>query len=105
MDQAKCITDAEKGLRMSQKQIPMRQKIVEEVLNNAPLGNKIEVDQHVAAEDDVDIVHQGHAGIVGQIEPAEGHVGAHHWIYPEPIAGWKKIFLLVNGRNIACAVV
>src|ERR1035438_9839818 len=104
MDQAKSLTDAEEGLRVSQKQISVRQKTVEEVLNDAPLGSKIEVDQHVATEDDIDIVHQAHAEIVGQIEPAEGYVGADHWIHAELIAEWKKIFPLVNGRNIACAV-
>jgi hypothetical protein len=43
----------------------MGKKIVIEVLNDAPLGSQVEIDQHVAAEDDIDTLHEEHAGIIG----------------------------------------
>ena len=61
---------------MAQKKISMRQKAVEEVLHDAPLGDLIEVDQHIAAEDSVDALYECHLGIVRQIEPGESDVGA-----------------------------
>jgi hypothetical protein len=57
MDEAKILTHPVERLRMPQKQIPVRQKIIEEVANDALLGNQIEVDQHIAAKDDVHVFH------------------------------------------------
>jgi hypothetical protein len=34
---------------MAQKQIAVRQKVIEEVLNDAPFRRQVEVNQHIAA--------------------------------------------------------
>lgn len=90
---------------MAQKQISMGQKIVEEMLNHAPLGSQIEVDQHVATEDDVHTLHECHASVVRQIEPAEADVGTSRGMHLELIALPKKVLAAVCWGQIARAVV
>ena len=46
----------------------MGEKIVIEVLNHAPLGHEIEINEDVAAEDHVEALHEGHASVVGEIQ-------------------------------------
>src|SRR5271165_6470990 len=105
MDQPKVIIHSEKGLRRAKKQISVRLKIVEKLLNNAPLGSQIEVDQHVATKNDIKILQKPHAGVVRQVESAESHASANHRIDTQLIAHGKKIFLLAEGRNIARALI
>src|SRR6266851_5074606 len=83
----------------------MRQQIVEEVLNDAALGSEIEIDQHVAAKDDIHALHECHARIVGEIEPGEADVGASQRIYLELVALRNKVSLPVSRREVAHTVV
>src|ERR1700752_218636 len=83
----------------------MWEKIVVEVLNDASLRSQIKIDQHVAAKDDIHTLHERHAGIVGQIEPAEADVGAAHRIHLELLSLWNKVFLPIGGGEIARAVI
>ena len=67
VDQAKVFADSIERFGMAQKKISVRQKIIVEVLNDAPLGGQIKVNEHIAAEDDVDTLHESHARVVGKI--------------------------------------
>ncbi len=65
------------GKWTAQEKISMGKKVVIEVLNHAAFGNQIEVNEHVAAEDDVKALHERHAGVIGEIQPTEGDTAAN----------------------------
>jgi hypothetical protein len=46
------------------------------VLNDAFLGRNIEIDQHVAAKDQIHALHERHLGVVAEIEAGEVDAGA-----------------------------
>src|SRR5262249_15621058 len=90
---------------MPKEEISMRQKIVVEVLDHLFLGGQIEIDQDIAAEDDVHSLHESHAGIVRQIQPAETNAGANGLLNLQLISGCGKVLLTKMHWQIPRAVV
>src|SRR6266571_543946 len=89
---------------MTEEEISVREKIVVEVLNDAAFGNRIEVDQHVATEDDVKALHEGHAAIVGKIEATERDAVANRRLNLQLFPRRGEVLLAVIRRQIARAV-
>ena len=104
MDQAKVVRHSVERLGMSQEQISVGQKIVVEVLNHPPFGNQIEINEHVAAENDVEALHESHASVVGKIQTAEGDAAANRRLNLQLFCGRGEIFLAVIRSQIASAV-
>ena len=104
MNQAEFIAHPVERFGVAQEQISVGQKIVVEVLDHAPLGGQVEIDQNVAAEDNVETLHEGHAGVVGEIQAAEGDVRADRGLDLELFSGGSEIFLAVKRSQMASAV-
>src|SRR5579863_1659256 len=82
----------------------MRKKIVIEVLNDAPFGAEIEINKDVAAEDDVQALHEDHARIVRQVEPRKSDALTNELLHLQLICGRSEIFLAVVRRQVPRAV-
>src|SRR5579871_5376762 len=89
---------------MTQEQITVRQKIVIEMLDDAALGGEIEINEDVAAEDDVDVFHEDHAGIVGKVEAAEGNQTANRGQHLQLVFTGLKIFFAKVRIKVTSAV-
>ena len=83
----------------------MRQKIVVEMLNHAPFRCQIEIDEHVAAKDDVQALHENHARVVRQVQAAEGNAIAHDLLDLQLFSTRAEIFLaIVRGLGFGCCM-
>jgi hypothetical protein len=71
MNQVKVVADTVKRLGVAQEQISMRQKIAVEILDDAAFRSQIEVNQHIATENNVQAPHKRRLGTVRQIDPAK----------------------------------
>ena len=74
------------------------------MLNHTPLGSQIEIDQHVAAEDNIEALHERHASVVGKIQAAEGYSAANRWLDLQLLLGGSEVFLAVIRSQIAGAI-
>ena len=104
MDQLKVVIHAEKRFGMAQKQISMRQQVIEEVLDHSTLRGQIEVDENVAAKNGVHALHECHTRIIRQIKPAEAYAGADHRIHLQLVVPRQKVLFTISGRQITRAV-
>src|ERR1700740_2825259 len=53
---------------MPQKQVPARQQIGEKMLHHFALRSQIEIDQHIAAENNVDTLLENHLAVIAEIK-------------------------------------
>src|ERR1700690_1464936 len=67
MHQAEVFAEAVQRLGVPQQQVPVGQQIGVEVLQHLLLGSGVKVDQHVAAQDQIQSLHEGHARAIEQI--------------------------------------
>jgi len=104
MNQAELIIDAIERLSLPEKEVSVREKVFIEVLDHAPLGSDIEINENVAAEDQVHARHEGHASVVGEIEASEAHTLSRRQLQLQLVAHRDKVFLLVEWRDVASAV-
>ena len=89
---------------MAEEKIAVGKKVVIEMLDDAPLRGKIEVNQDIAAEDDVHAFHESHGRILGQVQAAEFDVLANLGLDLHTFPGGREIFLAIVSRQIASAV-
>ena len=104
MHQLEVVADAVERFRVAQKEIAVGQKIVIEVLNHTPFGNQIKIDQHVAAKDQVETFHEGHATVVGKIQTAEGDTVANLRLDLKKLARRSKKFVAMFCSQVAGAI-
>src|SRR5208283_3208216 len=71
MDQVKLVIQLQQGFRGSEKKIAAKIEVAEEVVDNLRLGGAVEIDQHVAAENQIHALHKKHLGSVLQVQAAE----------------------------------
>src|SRR5271165_2587976 len=71
MNQVKAVIESHERLGSSQKEIAAEIEVAEKVLDYSLFRRAVEVDEHVAAEDDVDSLHEDNLGIVPQVQAAE----------------------------------
>src|SRR5579872_3988474 len=71
MDQVKLVIQFHQRFGGSKKEVTSVIQVVEEVIDDFRLRRSIEVDQNVAAEDQIHSLHEEHFGIVLEIEPAD----------------------------------
>src|SRR5439155_4274892 len=100
--QLEVIRDAVQRFRVPQKQISMRQQVVIKMLDYA---HTIEINQHVAAHDQIDALHERHAGIVEQVQSLETDARLHFRIDLQQLTAGREIFLPEILREISSAVV
>jgi hypothetical protein len=94
-DQAKVVIHSEQRLGAAQKEIPVGKKVVVKVLNHFSLGHQVKVDQHIAAEDNVEAFHKVHASVVRQIQAAERDTLADARLELALLPGWHEVFLAI----------
>jgi len=82
----------------------MRKKIVIKMLNHAPFRGEVEIDEYIAAEDDVQTLHENHAGVIGKVQAAKGYAVAHKLLDLQLIGRGREIFLTVIGGQVPCAI-
>jgi hypothetical protein len=64
MNQPELIIDVIERLGLPEKQVSMGEKVLVEVFNHAPFGSDIEINENIAAEDDIQAPHEGHLSVV-----------------------------------------
>src|SRR5712692_12052633 len=72
MDQLKVVVYPKQRLGVTEEEISVWQKIVVKVLDYTAFRSSIEIDQDVAAEDDVEAIHGSHTTVIQQIETLDG---------------------------------
>ena len=83
---------------MAQQQVPPGLELGVKHVHQAPPGIGVEVDHHVAAENDVQLVHQGGALGIQQVHVAEGDPLPHLTAdLPAPVAGAVEVDLAIAG--------
>src|SRR5262249_36537579 len=83
----------------------MLQKVVIEMLNHASFRQRVEIDQHVATQDEVHALHEQYDGIFQQVEPAEIDNRLQLRLHSELAPVEQEVLTTKNGLNIAGAVV
>src|SRR5579863_8414293 len=78
--QPEIVANSKQRFGMSKEKVSMRQKVVVEVLNDALLGRDVEIDQDIAAKNNVDALHESHARVVQQVDAREVHLRFHFGI-------------------------
>src|ERR1700733_1825246 len=102
MDEAKLIGDLIQRFGMAEEEIAGRLEAGKKVLNDATLGGDVEIDQDVAAEDEVHAFHEEHFAVVVEIETGEGDAAANFVVDAKLVVfGWGESFSLCSRRNIA----
>src|SRR5262252_1152303 len=104
MHQAELVVHSVKRFGVAEKEISVRKKVVVEVLDDAPLRGKIEIDQDVAAENHVEALHESHPRIIREIQAVESHGSARRGLHLKLIANRDKVFLPVKGVEVPGAV-
>src|SRR5271169_3757793 len=104
MDEAKVVAHSVERFGVAEEQISVGQEVVIEVLDHAAFGRQIEIDENVAAEDNVQVLHEGHARIVGQVQTVKGDAGAGGGLDLELFAHGGEIFLPVIRGQVPRAI-
>src|ERR1700689_2699010 len=104
MDQLEVVRHSVERFGMAEEEISVRQQVVVEVLNHPPLGNQIEINEHVATKDDVEAFHQGHTGVFGKIQTAEVDIAANRRLDLQLLPGGDEIFLSEIRSQVASAI-
>ena len=73
MDQAERLIDLEQRFGVSQEKIAPGQQVGIEMLNDPAFGGQIEIDQDIAAEDDVNALLEHHLAVIAQVHPLKTH--------------------------------
>src|SRR5581483_2350189 len=103
MHQPKIIGNAEHGFRVPQKHAAAGKKVFVKPPQDAPLRCGVEVDQHVAAEDEINVL-DGRGNVVEQVQAAEGDAGPDRLTDTQFLAHGLKVFLAVVTVDVAQAV-
>src|SRR5208282_5908856 len=82
----------------------MRQQVIVKVLDHTSLGCAVEIDQDVAAEDQVEVLQQNHVGVIEEVDAAEFDIGFELCVDLQTVATSNKIFLPKIFREISSAV-
>src|SRR3981081_324859 len=92
MDQVKLGVQFHQRLRGPEKKMTAKIKIGEKLVDHLRFRDGIEINQHIAAENQIHALHEKHFGIVLQVQTAERdqlfHLGAH------------LQFLLIDSRKV-----
>src|SRR5580693_1492717 len=105
MDEAKLIGDLIQRFGMAEKEITGRLKAGEKVLDDAALGGDVEIDEDIAAEDEIHALHEEHLAVVVEIEAGEVDAAAHFVVDAEFfVFGGREIFALVEIAGVAQGV-
>ena len=81
MYEPKLITNAVERLCLAHKQVSVGKKTVEKVSDNSALGDEIEINQNIAAEDQIHARHRGHLRVITQIKSAKGYAIAYRGVH------------------------
>src|SRR5258708_12291605 len=92
MDQMKLGIQFHQRLRGPEKKITAKIKIGEKIVDHLRLRGGVEIDQHIAAENQIYTLHEKHPGVVLQVETAERDQLFHLGVYLQ--------FLLIDGREV-----
>src|SRR5579862_1814270 len=94
------IVEAQERLGGPEKEITAEIQIAEEVLDDARFRGAVEIDEYVAAENDVHAFHEQNFRVVLQIQPAERDELFHLRPYLEffPVHGSKVFSFVVVSR-------
>src|SRR5579872_2044409 len=83
----------------------MRHEGAVEMLHYSLFGGAVEIDQNIAAKNQVDVLRQQHARVIQKIEPAKDHIGFDLGLYLQLVAIDREIFVSELRLKIAGAVV
>ncbi len=101
MYKVKLIVDSEKRFGMAEKQIAVWHKTAIEMLDHAAFGGDVEIDQNVAAENNVDALYECHACIVLQVQSLDRDFGPRLGADGELALFGHEIFFANLWRKIA----
>ncbi len=87
MHEAELVGDLVERFGMAQEEVAGGLETGEEMLDDLALGGEVEIDEHVAAEDEVHALHEDHLGVVAEIEAGEGDEGADFVLDLQRVAG------------------
>jgi hypothetical protein len=74
MDGLEFVIDAVKRFRLAEKEISVWLQIVVIMLNNLGFGWSVKIDEHIGADNDIETLHEHHAGIVKQVQVRERYL-------------------------------
>src|SRR5579862_5609186 len=101
MHEPKIAVDPIKGFGMAKKEVAVRQQIVVELPDDLAFRSEIEINEHIAAEDDVHAFKRGHSGDVEHVDAGKRDLSFDVCVDAEFIAMCHEIFLAKVGRNVA----
>src|SRR5215475_210093 len=90
---------------MAKEQVPVLKQIGVEVLDDLLFRDRVEIDQHVTAQNDVHSLYEQHAGVIEQVEPGEGHNRLYLGFDPQLVSMNDEILVAVKRLKVTGAVV
>src|ERR1700693_6610714 len=74
VDQPKRLLHLEQRFGLSQEKVASGQKTRIEMMHDTALGGQVEVDQHIAAEDDIEPFLEQHLSVVTQVDAVKANL-------------------------------
>src|SRR5882762_1808764 len=96
MDQVKLVIQFHQRLRGPEKKITAKIKIGEKSVDRLRFRGGVKINQHIAAENQIDALHEKHLGVVLQVQTAERDQPLHLGPYLQ--------FLLIDDRKVFLSV-